>query len=124
MAIKGFGTVSSQLSAREARNIFQGMMARTRAQAIEEGARTLLLADTRGDSVMIFAGGGIAEKIHFGREMGVDIQPEMGVVRVCMTPRGYADPDCNSFSSTVKLQFIRGSKREEIQILPMGQLVW
>ena len=124
MAIKGFGTVSDQISAREARNIFQGMLARTRAQAIESGVRTALLVDTKGDSVMILAGGGIAENIRFGSQLGVDIQPEMGMTRICMTPRGFADPGCNSYNSTLKLTFIRGQKRQEIEILPLGQVRW
>jgi hypothetical protein len=100
------------------------MLARTRAQAIEGGARTALLVDTRGDSIMILAGGNITENIRVGPEMGVDIQPDVGVARICMTPRGFADPDCNSFSSTLTLTFNRGSKQEQVEVLPMGQVRW
>lgn len=122
MTIKGFSTVSDRFSAREARNVYQGLLARTRAQAIEGGGRTLLLTDTKGDSVMVFAGGRITETVRFREEMGVDLQPELGMVRICMTPRGYADPKCNSFNSSMKLSFIRGPKREDIEILPLGQI--
>lgn len=124
MAVKGFGTVSDQMSAREARNVFQGMLARTRAQAIESGMQTMFLVDTKGDSLMIFANGEIAETVRLSHQMGVDLQPEMGLTRICMTPRGFANPDCNSFSSTLKLVFKRGTKQEEIEILPMGQVLW
>ncbi len=99
MALKGFGTVWSGVAAREARNVFQGMMARTGAQAIESGVPTVLIADAEGDSVMVLANGGIVETVRFQEEMGVDIQSVAAVTRICMTPRGFANPSCNSFTS-------------------------
>jgi prepilin-type N-terminal cleavage/methylation domain-containing protein len=124
MAIKGFGLVSDQVSAREARHIFQGMVARTRAQAIESGLRTILIADAQGDSVLIVGNGSIVEKVRFGEEMGVDIQSENRMTRICMTPRGFANPDCNSFNSTIKMAFVRGTMHQSIEILPLGQIRW
>jgi prepilin-type N-terminal cleavage/methylation domain-containing protein len=124
MTLKGFGMVSNQAAAREARGVFQGLVARTRAQAIESGIPTMLIADARGDSVMVFANGRVVENIRFGEELGVDIQTEQPVTRICMTPRGYANPDCNSFSSTIKMAFVRGPKTKTIEILPMGQIRW
>jgi len=124
MALKGFGMVANQASAREARGIFQGMVARTRAQAIESGMLTMLIADAQGDSVMVLANGRIVENIRFGEELGVDIQTSQRLTRICMTPRGFANPDCNSFSSTVKMAFVRGPKEKTIEILPLGQIRW
>lgn len=124
MAIRGVGLVSSHISAREARNVFQGMVARTRAQAIESGLPTVLIADAVGDSVMVLAGGRIVENVHFGQEMGIDIQTEAARTQLCMTPRGFANTTCNSFSSPLRMTFVRGSESETILILPLGQLRW
>jgi len=124
MAIKGFGYVRNQVSAREARTVFGAMVARTRAQAIESGQRTLLIADAQGDSVMILANGGVVETIRFGKDLGIDIQGPPGMTRICMTPRGYANPDCNSFSSPIKLAFVQGPKSDTVEVLPLGQIRW
>lgn len=122
MSIKGFSLVTNQFSAREARNVFQGMVARTRSQAIESGMPTILVADAQGDSVLILANGGVVEKVRFGTELGVDIQTTERMTRICMTPRGFADLDCNSFTSTIKMAFVRGPKQEHIEIRPLGQI--
>jgi prepilin-type N-terminal cleavage/methylation domain-containing protein len=121
MAVKGFGDVWSDIQAREAVGVFHGLVSRARAQAIESGMPTMLLADIAGDSAMIVANGAIAETIRFG-ELGVDIQAAGGNVRICMTPRGFANPNCNSFSSPLKIVFLRGTKADTMEILPLGQV--
>ncbi len=40
-----------------------------------------------------------------------------------MSPRGYADWGCNSFSSAVDVEFSRGGLSAEVKIRPLGQLV-
>jgi prepilin-type N-terminal cleavage/methylation domain-containing protein len=124
MAIKGFGMVASQISAREARTVFHGMLARTRAQAIESGATTALLVSAAGDSAMILANGRIVETIRFMERMGVDIQAPDAFTRICINPRGFADTQCNSFESTTELSFVSGTGTETISILPLGQVRW
>jgi len=124
MAIKGFGMISNQFAAREARGVFQSMVARTRAQAIESGMPTILIADAQGDSVMILANGRVVENVRFGEELGVDIQTTQRLTRICMTPRGFANPDCNSFSSPIKMAFVRGPKSKTVEILSLGQVRW
>ena len=121
MAVKGFGDVWSDIQAREAVGVFQGMVSRTRAQAIESGIPTMLLADLAGDSAMVFANGRIAETVRFG-ELGVDIQAAGGNIRICMTPRGFANPNCNSFDSPLKIAFVRGNEADTLEILPLGQM--
>jgi len=123
-AVKAFGSTASHTSARQARNVFNGMAARARAQAIESGRSTVLIADARGDSVLILANGRIVENVRFGEEMGVDIRATQDVTLLCMNPRGYADQDCNSFSSTVKMSFVRGNQSMSLEILPLGQIRW
>ena len=124
MAVKAFGSTSSNLSARQARNVFNGMAARARAQAIESGFTTLLVANIPGDSVWILANGQVVENVRFSEEMGVDIQASSPTVRLCMSPRGYANTDCNSFHTAVKMAFVQGAESETIEILPLGQIRW
>jgi prepilin-type N-terminal cleavage/methylation domain-containing protein len=124
MAIKGFGSTASLTSARQARNVFNGMVARARAQAIESGRSTVLIADALGDSVLIMANGRIVENVRFGEEMGIDIQASQDMTRLCMNPRGYADQDCNSFNTTVKMSFVQGNQSKSLEILPLGQIRW
>lgn len=124
MAVKAFGATSSHLAVRQARNVYAGMVARARAQAIESGFTTLVVANIPGDSVWIFANGRVVENVRFSEEMGVDIQSTSSTVRLCMSPRGYANTDCNSFKSTTKMSFAQGAESESIQILPLGQIRW
>jgi len=123
-AVKAFGSTSSSLAARQARNVFNGMAARTRAHAIESGWTTMLVANIPGDSVWIFSNGRVVENVRFGEEMGVDIQGPGTTVRLCMSPRGYANTDCNSFNSAVEMSFVQGAESETIEILPLGQIRW
>lgn len=125
MAIKGFGATSTALAARQARNVFSSMAARARAQAIESGMTTVLLASPAGDSVMILGQGGkIVENVRFREEMNVDIRSTVGDFRICMSPRGFADTDCSSFSSAFEVSFVAGGNSETIEILPLGQIRW
>ncbi len=124
IAVRGFGDTSSRMATRQARNVFNGMAARARAHAIESGSRTILIADAQGDSVVLFVGGTVIENIRFSGEMGVDIQSSSTVTRICMSPRGFADPDCNSFSSAITIAFVQGAQTETIEILPLGQIRW
>ncbi|MFH1765751.1 MAG: type II secretion system protein [Gemmatimonadota bacterium] len=122
--VKSFGVTASQTSARQARNVFNGMAARARAQAIESGRTTVLVADAQGDSVLILANGQVVENVRFGEEMNVDIQTTQDVTRLCMNPRGYADQACNSFSTTVTMVFVQGNQSRSLEILPLGQIRW
>ena len=124
MAVKGFGATSSNLATRQARTVYNGMVARARAQAIESGFLTLVVANIPGDSVWIFANGQVVENVRFSEEMGVDIRASSPTVRLCMSPRGYANLDCNSFTSVMKMSFVQGAEEESIEILPLGQIRW
>ena len=124
VAIKAFGTTANHTSARQARNVFNGMAARARSHAIESGRTTVLIADARGDSVLILANGQIVENIRFGEEMDVNIEAEDDVTLLCMNPRGYADQDCTSFDRTVKVSFVQGNEAMSLEILPLGQIRW
>lgn len=121
IAVKGFGLTSSEMSVRQARNVFQGLVARVRAQAIESGTWTWLYVDSPGDSVSIWSSGW-DETVHFGGDMGIDIQGSVNQIWLCMTPRGYAKPEWNSFNSTVTIHFVQGDQTESVDLLPLGQV--
>jgi len=123
-AVKGFGATSNRASTRQARNVFSGMAARARAQAIESGFTTILITDARDDSVMILANGQIVEDVRFGEEMDIDIRATQDVTRLCMNPRGYANQDCNSFNTRVEVAFFQGHESRSLEILPLGQIRW
>jgi prepilin-type N-terminal cleavage/methylation domain-containing protein len=124
IAIRELGPTSSRVSARQARNVFSGMAARARAQAIESGQRTILLVDSEGDSVTVMAGGNVAETVRFRASMGIDIQASEAEIRICMGPRGFADTSCNSFNSTMEVAFVQGAQSRTLEILPLGQIRW
>jgi prepilin-type N-terminal cleavage/methylation domain-containing protein len=124
IAIKEVGPASGRASVQQARNVFNGMAARARAHAIERGQMTLLVVDAQADSVSIVAGGDVLETVHFRGGMGIDIRAPAAETRICMTPRGFAEPSCNSFSTAIKMEFVRGTRSSAIEILPLGQMRW
>ena len=123
IAMSGFGNARGPYAVRGARNTFAALHARTRAQAIEAGARVLLFVDVAGDSAFIWGGQNL-ETVKFGEELNVDLRSSLGNLRICMNARGFADPDCNSFSSTARLQFSHNADTASVEILPLGQLVY
>ncbi len=124
IAVRQIGEASGGLAVRQARNVFVGMAARARAQAIESGRTAVLQVSLEGDSAFVRIGDRVVERVHFKRELEVDLEGSAGTVRLCMTPRGYADPACNSFSSVVTLTFVAGRHSESVDILPLGQIRW
>jgi prepilin-type N-terminal cleavage/methylation domain-containing protein len=123
LGASGFGDTRDSLAVREARYVFSAMAARTRAHAIETGSTAILVADIRGDSVMIFKEGNLIENVRFSEEMGIDIKGESPITRLCMNARGFADTGCNSFNSTVALGFASGTRTGTLKILPLGQIL-
>ena len=123
IAVNAFGSVQNRTAASQAVMAFQSMHARARAQAIESGTNVSLIIHSAGDSVSINRLGNPLEVIRFDDEMGVEVTASPGIIVLCMSPRGYANLDCNNFSDPVKVQFSMGDKAETVQILPMGQLV-
>jgi prepilin-type N-terminal cleavage/methylation domain-containing protein len=122
MAVKGFGQASTALAARQGQNVFRGMVARTRAHAIESGTTVCMWVNVYSDYAFIYQGIQRVEFIDFGEEMAVDIQCSSGNIRLCMNPRGYADTKRTSFHSKLDVSFAAGGNVEAIEILPLGQI--
>lgn len=124
IALSQFGNARGGFAVRGARNTFISLHARTRAQAIELGTTIRLYLLVNGDSVTIRNGSTVLETVHFGDELHVDLSSTAGSLRLCMNSRGYADTDCNSFSSTVTVTFKQNADSTQLKILPLGQLVY
>lgn len=127
IGIRGLGETMSSLAVDNARQSFASLQARTRTYAIERGELTRLRVDPSGDTAWVQnAGGGRVDFLDFMEERGVDVQSSTaGIITLCMSPRGFAETDCNSFgASTVDLDFVQGAQSSTITILPLGQLSW
>jgi len=125
MAIRGFGNTTSRMTVTQARNSFASLHARARAVAIERGQDALFMIDEAGDSVWVTVGGDRIEHRDFSETMDVEIDTSpSGTITLCMTPRGFAETACNSFSTSATIRFQQGGQYRIAEILPLGQIRW
>lgn len=124
IAMSGYARVQSRLAVRSARDTFASLHSRARAHAVERGVAARFNVDASGDSVWISSGGTRIDGLDFRSAMGVDIRSSPSSVTLCMTPRGYADPGCNSFTSTVTFSFAQGAESTTLSLRTLGQLVY
>ena len=123
-AVNSFSGIQGRFAADGARNVFQAMHSRARAQAIEYGSFVRLRAETSGDSAWIQWGDSILETVRFNEEQGVDLALSSGTsLTVCMNPRGWAETSCNSHASSVNVIFRAGSDSAAVMVRPLGQMV-
>jgi prepilin-type N-terminal cleavage/methylation domain-containing protein len=125
IAMSSFGSARAPFAVRSARNTFVSLVARARTQAIERGANVHVVVVPLGDSAFIRSGfgGDVQEVIKFDTQFRVDLIAEERI-RLCMNSRGYADPDCNSFGSAVKIGFQQNAEVTVVTLLPMGQVIY
>lgn len=124
VAVRSVGEAQGRVAVRGARSTFQSLHARTRVHAIELGRTVTLNVDPVGDSVWISTPAETIETVYFDDEFNVDIVLRTtSTLRVCMTARGFADTDCNSYSSTEPIAFRRGSDQTLLAVLILGSLV-
>ena len=91
---------------------------------------TFCNVDVVGDSAFMFSDGVVSDVTRFRSQLNIDLRAPTSYV-LCMTPRGYADYDCGSYSglmtatssSTIRLEFWQNADSTSVLILPMGQLV-
>ena len=121
IALTALQGVQGRAAARQARQVFASLHARSRANAIEMGQLVRLNVDRDYDSVWVDRGTTRVETMRFDDELGVDIQGT-GTLRLCMNPRGFAETACNSFTTTETLVFEAGGDTAAVQIHTMGQL--
>jgi type II secretory pathway pseudopilin PulG len=125
IAVGRIGKTRSVLAASAARQAYLSLHARTRAQAIEFGATARLMLDVRGDSAWINQNGRTLETYRFATD-NIDVESDSSdpIVQVCMIPRGYSEPRCNSFAESLELTFTAPESVASVVLLPMGQVKW
>lgn len=129
VAMSSFQNAQSGYRARSGKTVYATLHQLARARAVELGQTVILVVNTDGDSAYTIDGGSVNNVTHFRSELGVDLRATPTAFRICMTPRGYADPDCPalSFAATsstpITLEFWQGGDSSTVVILPMGQLV-
>jgi prepilin-type N-terminal cleavage/methylation domain-containing protein len=129
IALSSFQNAQSSYAARGAKTMYATLHQLARARSIEMGETMLLIVDSDGDSAYIEGSGGVSDITHFRRELNVDLRSTPSRFRICMTPRGYADPDCPALALTattdaqITLEFWQNADSSTVIILPMGQLV-
>jgi len=128
LTMSGIHDAQARIAARQATHMYATLHQRARARAIEIGETVRLHVDTDGDSVYLQTSSGVSEATRFRDELNIDLRAAPSVFYLCMTPRGYADPDCPALgapattNAAVTLEFWRDADSSSVVILPMGQL--
>ncbi len=127
IVLGSFGEVGSRMSVRAAQNAFLSAHAQARALAVERGEVVRLVVSPSTATVTIERGPvgsiEILEILDLGADNNVSLATSGGTpVTLCMTPRGYADPTCNSFNASATVDFSRGGRVSRVRLLPLGQV--
>lgn len=134
IALSSFQNVQTRFAVRGAKEMYMTLHQRARSKAVEMGETVLLMVYVQGDSALIFsASEGVTDVTRFDEQLNVDIRTQGNFsYMMCMTPRGYADYNCGSytnfgftqtFADTVRLQFWQSADSASVLVLPMGQLI-
>ena len=100
VAVRTTTPVQDSLSVNSGMGVVASLHAQARAQAVARGTMVRLIVDPVTDMVTVSEGVETIETVDLRETRGIDILGS-SQVRVCMTPRGFADTDCNSFESAV-----------------------
>lgn len=131
MALSSFRNVQPRFAVRGAKTMYATLQQRARSRAVEMGETVLFFVDTVGDSAYISIDGVISDVTRFRSQLNVDLRASPSTYFLCMTPRGYADYECGSYTggftattnSAIRLQFWQNADSTSVLVLPMGQLV-
>lgn len=123
LTIRSFSQVHGSLGTSTAQSAFTAMHAQARALAVERGERILFVVDPETGVVSLEdEDGASVQSRNFDGEYDVSIATTGGEIRLCMTPRGFADPRCGNVSDRVEVRFTRGDRTRTLELLPLGQV--
>lgn len=133
VALASFQNAQAAFAARGAKTMYATLHQRARAKAVELGRTQLFVVDSQGDSAFIIDWNPpsplrVTDVTRFRNELNVDLRSSPTAFLICMTPRGYADPNCPAFgfptnNTPIRLEFWLNADSASVLILPMGQLV-
>ena len=123
MGVSRFDHVRQTYSLSCSQTILASALARTRAHAVERGRHVRLEIDTDNDRVRVVFDGKVLESIDFQAQFGVDLTASVSNPVVCMSPQGFADSKCNSFSGELTVDLHAGAEQATTRILQLGQLL-
>lgn len=122
VAIRSFSVVHGSLGTNTAQSSFMTMHAHARALSVERGIPILLVVDPGTDLVTVEDGdGNVIQTRNFASDYDVSIGAGDGEVRLCFTPRGFADPRCGNVGGVTEVSFTRGGRTRTLELLPLGQ---
>jgi prepilin-type N-terminal cleavage/methylation domain-containing protein len=123
VTIRSFSQVHGSLGARTAQSTFLTMHAQARAIAVEQGRDILLVVDPASGEVRIEreSDNGIIRIRNLADDYDVAVTVSGGLLALCMTARGFADPRCGNVADRREVTFTRGGTSRTVAILPLGQ---
>jgi len=123
IAVPSLGPTAGEHTVYSAREALAAMHARTRAHAISTGQVTVLNLDFHQDRAWISQETTTLETLQLDEVMGVDLQADTDMMRICMNAKGFGDVSCNSFDRGTDILFVRGKESERMRLYPLGQIV-
>lgn len=123
IAMSQYGNAQARFAVRGARNTFVSTVARVRAGAIEFGTTHQLIVDLAADSVAVVRNDTVLDAVNYLSQFNVDLRSSNTRLVLCMTPRGYADDSCNSFTTKQTVTFWFNADSTAVTILPLGQVI-
>ena len=113
------------LAVHSARVRFLDLHGKSRSLSVERGIPISLVVDPRSQTVTVREGCNHVGRVVDSQDMNLSYRVELDTggapLRVCMTPRGGADPASNSFRERGTVTFWRGTTHASVVLLPLGQ---
>lgn len=125
VAFNNFADQRHGLTVRSAQNAFLSLTAQARTTAVEQGRLVRLVVDPEENRASLLGGeANGADTIRttdFESRFNAEVDGDWQELELCMTPRGYADLQCNSFGEQAEVRFTRGERTGSVVIQPLGQ---
>ena len=122
-----FSRVQGQLGVQSAQTNFLSLHAQARAFAAERGTLVYFVVDDGDDEFRVewdnpdTGTREVLNVVSVGQEFGVNVTASESGAQLCFTPRGIADPGCNTFTGTLRVQLDRANRSAALLVLQLGQ---
>ncbi len=122
-----FSRVQGQLGVQSAQSNFLSLHAQARAFASERGTMVFFVVDDADDEFRVewvnpdSGEREVLNSVSVGREFNVNVSASESGAQLCFTPRGIADPGCNTFTGTLRVELVRANRSASLLVLQLGQ---